>query len=266
MVCEAMNVWLHVDAAYAGPAAMLPEARRHFVGWERADSIVINPHKWLATPMDCSTLLFRDRDAFRSSLALTPEYLSSDTQGVVNLMDYGLPLGRRFRALKLWFLFRQLGAEALREMLRRHLRLAGEFAGWIRADRRFELAAPVPFGTVCFRAYAPGAEPEPPGVEPGTKQRTDPAGAEPEPPGTDPAGTKPRTDPAATNAWNRELLARLNRRGPVFLSHTVLDDRYTLRLSVGSVHTGERHVREAYTLLCEEYDGLVREGWPALDR
>ncbi|MEE8561543.1 MAG: hypothetical protein V3S91_06195, partial [Gemmatimonadota bacterium] len=136
------------------------------------------------------------------------------------------------------------------EMLRRHLRLAGEFAGWIRADRRFELAAPVPFGTVCFRANAPGAEPEPPGAEPGTKPRTKPPG----------------TDPAATNAWNRELLARLNRRGPVFLSHTVLDDRYTLRLSVGSVHTGDRHVRKAYALLCEEYDGLVREGWPALDR
>ncbi len=240
-VCEAMDVWLHVDAAYAGPAAMLPEARRHFVGWERADSIVINPHKWMATPMDCSTLLFRDRGAFRSSLALTPEYLSSDTQGVVNLMDYGLPLGRRFRALKLWFLFRQLGAEALREMLRRHLRLASEFAGWIRADRRFKLAAPVPFGTVCFRANAPGTEPEPLKADPGT-------------------------DPAATSAWNRELLARVNRRGPVFLSHTVLDDRYTLRLSVGSVHTGERHVRNAYALLCEEYDGLVREGWPARDR
>jgi aromatic-L-amino-acid decarboxylase len=250
-VCEAMDVWLHVDAAYAGPAAMLPEARQHFVGWERADSIVINPHKWLATPMDCSTLLFRDRDAFRSSLALTPEYLSSDTQGVVNLMDYGLPLGRRFRALKLWFLFQQLGAETLREMLRRHLRLAGEFAGWIRADHRFELAAPVPFGTVCFRANAVGTKPEPQGTEP------EPPSTKPEPQGA---------DPTAANAWNRELLARLNRHGPVFLSHTVLDDRYTLRLSVGSVHTGERHVRKAYTLLCEEYDGLVREGWPALDR
>jgi len=110
----------------------------------------------------------------------------------------------------------------------------------------------VPFGTVCFRANAPGAEPKPPGTKP-------------EPPGTKP-GADPGTDPAATNDWTRELLARVNRRGPVFLSHTVLDDRYTLRLSVGSVHTGERHVRNAYALLCEEYDGLVREGWPARDR
>lgn len=224
-ICERAGVWLHVDAAYAGPAALLPELRGHFEGWERADSIVINPHKWMATPMDCSALLYRDRPAFRASLALTPEYLSSDEQGALDLMDIGLPLGRRFRGLKLWFLFRQMGAEGLRAMLRRHLGLATGFAERIGQNERFELVAPVPFSTVCFRARMPGG-----------------AGME---------------DGGLADEWNRELLTRVNRRGPVFLSHTVLGGRYTLRLAVGSIHTASRNVDEAYRLLCEEHDAMA---------
>ena len=150
-ICGRHGVWLHVDAAYAGPAAALPELRPLFAGWESADSIVLNPHKWLTTPIDCSVLLFRDPQAVRRSLASTPVYLETGVEAR-NLMDYGLPLGRRFRALKLWFLFRRLGAEALRDMLRRHIDLASGFADRVRIDERFELVAPSPFSTVCFRA------------------------------------------------------------------------------------------------------------------
>ncbi len=242
--CARHGVWLHVDAAYAGPAAMLPEKRALFEGWERADSIVINPHKWMATPMDCSVLLYRDRAAFRASLALTPEYLASNEEGTLDLMDIGLALGRRFRGLKLWFLFRLLGAEGLRKMLRRHLDLAAGFADRVNRDVRFELAAPVSFGTVCFRARPPG--------EPAGRRANGGSGAARAP-------ARVSNDPEVWNAWNRELMEQTNRRGPVFLSHTVLAGLYTLRLAVGSIHTEERHVEGAYRILCEEYDRLAEE-------
>ncbi len=247
-ICAEAGVWLHVDAAYAGPAAMLPEKRELFDGWDRADSIVVNPHKWMATPMDCSVLLFRDRMPFRASLALTPEYLSSDHEAL-DLMDVGLALGRRFRGLKLWFLFRQMGVTGLRALLRRHLGLAADFADRMRRDSRFELAAPVPFGTVCFRAHPPrarlGASETPMTAELDDLEAANEGG---------------RVSNEASNEWNRELMARVNRRGPVFLSHTVLDGRYTLRLAVGSVHTEARHVEAAYQILCEEHDEMAGAG------
>lgn len=259
-ICERANVWLHVDAAYAGPAAMLPEKRGLFAGWDRADSLVVNPHKWMATPMDCSVLLFRDRQPFRASLALTPEYLSSEQQGVLDLMDVGLALGRRFRGLKLWFLFRQLGATGLRAMLRRHIHLAADFAHRISLDPRFELAAPVPFSTVCFRAR-PGAR-----LEAAEGQRGEGLGEREAAQGGDRVSNDVEGPDEATesNEWNRELMARVNRRGPVFLSHTVLDDRYTLRLAVGSVHTEARHVEAAYRILCEEHDAMAAAGGSAI--
>ncbi|MFW6084684.1 MAG: pyridoxal phosphate-dependent decarboxylase family protein [Gemmatimonadota bacterium] len=206
-VCGDHGVWLHVDAAYAGPAASLPELRPRFAGWERADSVVLNPHKWMSVPLDCSLLLARDLDEFRGSLALTPEYLASEA-GADNLMDVGLALGRRFRALKLWFVFRRMGASGLREMIRSHCELAREFAERIENHPRLELSAPVSFGTVCFRAIAP-------------------AGAD-------------------ERQLNRRLLDAVNREGRVFLSHTELDGRYTIRLVVGSVHTGPSHVDAAW--------------------
>ena len=219
------GVWLHVDAAYAGPAAALPELQPLFDGWQRADSIVLNPHKWLTTPIDCSVLLFRDPGAVRRSLSSVPAYLETGVEAK-NLMDYGLPLGRRFRALKLWFLFRRQGAEALRSMLRSHIALAANFAEWIAADGRFALAAPPSFSTVCFQAVPPAAGGEDSGVE-------------------------------ATNEWNRRLLDVVNRRGRVFLSHTELSGRYVLRLAVGSAWVRQEDIDAAIHELRAAYESLA---------
>ena len=229
-ICARHGVWLHVDAAYAGPAAALPELRSLFEGWERADSIVLNPHKWLTTPIDCSVLLFRDPAAVRRSLAATPVYLETGVEAR-NLMDYGLPLGRRFRALKLWFLFRRLGAEALRDMLRRHIDLANGFADRVRLDDRFELVAPSPFSTVCFRALPAGDD------------RSDR-------PAIDGSGPSPADD------WNRRLLDEVNRRGRVFLSHTELAGQFVMRLAVGSAHVRDEDLEAAWTELTQSYEDL----------
>lgn len=217
-ICERLGVWLHVDAAYAGPAAALPEKRGEFEGWEHADTIVLNPHKWMSTPIDCSVLLFRDDAAMRRPLSLTPEYLRSAEDGS-NLMDIGLSLGRRFRALKLWFQFRMEGAEGLRARLRGHIALADELAGWINADTRFEVVAPHPFSLVVFRAIPPGS-----------------------------------ADP---DEWNRRLLEAVNRDGRVFLSHTAVGGRFVIRLAVGSARGTEESVREAWRLLTDEYDRMA---------
>jgi aromatic-L-amino-acid decarboxylase len=219
------GVWLHVDAAYAGPAAALPELEPLFDGWQRADSIVLNPHKWLTTPIDCSVLLFRDPGAVRRSLSSTPAYLETGVEAR-NLMDFGLPLGRRFRALKLWFLFRRQGAEALRSMLRSHIALAGSFAERIAADGRFELAAPPSFSTVCFQAVPPAGRGESCGRE-------------------------------ATNTWNRGLLDMVNRRGRVFLSHTELCGRFVLRLAVGSAWVRQEDIDAAIEELRVAYESLA---------
>ncbi|MFW6191883.1 MAG: pyridoxal phosphate-dependent decarboxylase family protein [Gemmatimonadota bacterium] len=209
-VCAEHDVWLHVDAAYAGPAAALSEHRDRFAGWERADSVVLNPHKWMATPLDCSVLLFRDPEVFRASLALEPAYLRTG-ETATDLMDFGLSLGRRFRSLKLWFLFRWHGAAGLRSMLRNHVAWAEELAAAVRDSDDFSLAAPPSFSTVCFRASATGDR-----------------------------------DP---DSFNERLLDLVNRRGDVFLSATELEGRFTLRLSVGGVHTRREDVRRAWRQL-----------------
>jgi aromatic-L-amino-acid decarboxylase len=247
-VCREQDVWLHVDAAYAGPAAMLPELRDRFAGWERADSVVLNPHKWLSTPIDCSVLLFRDPEPFRASLALTPEYLRSDEQDSTDLMDFGLPLGRRFRALKLWFLLRWHGADGLRGRLRDHIEWARGFADRVEDDPRFELVAPPSFSTVVFRALpAPGE---------GTGGDADEEGRE----SARPLERGEGVDTLAANELNRDLLDRVNREGDVFLSHTELAGSYVLRLSVGAVATRERHVREAWDALAGAYEALEGGG------
>jgi aromatic-L-amino-acid decarboxylase len=217
-VCERLSVWLHVDAAYAGPAAALPEKKGEFEGWERADSIVLNPHKWMSTPIDCSILLYRDDSAMRRPLALTPEYLRSAEDGS-NLMDIGLSLGRRFRALKLWFQFRMEGAEGMRRRLRAHIALADQLAQRIEDDPRFEVAAPHPFSLVVFRALPP--------------------------------------DDLDSDEWNRRLLEAVNRLGPVFLSHTSVGGRFAIRLAVGSARGTEQAAREAWRLLGQEYDRMA---------
>lgn len=151
-LAERYGLWLHVDAAYAGAAAILPEKRPLFEGWQRADSIVVNAHKWLFTPLDLSAFYTRRPDVMRRAFSLVPEYLrTAEDSRAVNLMDYGVPLGRRFRALKFWFVLRRLGREGITKLLRSHIAWAAELAAWIEADSRFERVAPVPFSTVCFR-------------------------------------------------------------------------------------------------------------------
>jgi len=209
-ICERERVWLHVDAAYAGVAAMVPGCEWILKGADRADSLVVNPHKWLFTPFDLSVLYCRRMDTVRQAFALTPEYLktSEGEAGVRNLMDTGIQLGRRFRALKLWMILRHFGAEGLRNALAEHMRLARLFASWVEASDRFELAAPVPFSVVCFRLK----------------------------------GSRSDDDHA-------RVLDAVNASGDVFLSHTKLDGRYALRLAIGHLRTAELHVRRAWDLL-----------------
>jgi aromatic-L-amino-acid decarboxylase len=148
--CEAAGVWLHVDAAYAGAAAVCPELRHHFDGWERADSVGVNPHKWLFTPMDCSAFWTRRPDDLRRAFSLVPEYLRV-SEDVVSLSEYGVPLGRRFRALKLWAVLRCYGRAGLQAVIREHVRLATLFEEWVRDEPGWELCAPRHFSLVCFR-------------------------------------------------------------------------------------------------------------------
>jgi aromatic-L-amino-acid/L-tryptophan decarboxylase len=208
------GLWLHVDAAYAGNAAVCPEYRALLAGWELADSIVFNPHKWLFTPVDCSLLYVRDPAQLREAFSLVPEYLRTPEAGVTNLMDYGIQLGRRFRALKLWMVIRGFGAEGIRERIRLHCALGREFAEWVRNTPGFEVVAPVPFSTVCFRAT--------------------------------PAGT-----PEHQDAANERVLARVNESGEVFLSHTKLHGRHVLRLTIGNLRTTRAHVERAWALIRE---------------
>ena len=211
-ICEKYGLWLHVDAAYAGPAALLEEKRAMFNGWERADSIVVNPHKWLFTPFDLSALYCRDMASLKDAFSLVPEYLrTNDESDVRNGMDYGIQLGRRFRSLKLWFIMRYFGREGMAARIREHCRLAELFAKWVDDSPDFELLAPVPFALVCFRANPPG-HPDP-------------------------------------NTLNETIMNAINAEGEAFLSHTKLDGKFTLRLSVGSIRTEERHIEKAWELL-----------------
>ena len=206
-ICARENLWLHVDAAYAGVAAMVPEYRWILRDAATADSVVINPHKWLFTPFDLSVLYCRRMDIVRAAFALIPEYLKTNEAGAVkNLMDTGIQLGRRFRALKLWMVLRHFGADGLRARLAEHMRLARLFADWIDSSPHFERTAPVPFSVVCFRARA-------------------------------------------TDEFNAELLERINATGEIFISHTRLNGRYTLRLAIGNLHTAEPHVARAWALI-----------------
>ncbi|MCS7171985.1 MAG: pyridoxal-dependent decarboxylase [Armatimonadetes bacterium] len=222
-ICERYGIWLHVDAAYAGVAAILPEKRQVLAGCERADSLVVNPHKWLAVPIDCSAFYTRRPEVLRRAFSLVPEYLRTPEEDAVNFMDYGVQLGRRFRALKLWMVLRMFGAAGLREMIRRHIALAQEFAGWVDEDPDFERVAPVPFSTVCFRA-------------------------------------RPRGAPEETlDVLNERLLEAVNGTGEAYLSHTRLDGRFVLRLAIGHLRTERRHVRRCWELLREHLAHVVRE-------
>jgi aromatic-L-amino-acid/L-tryptophan decarboxylase len=205
-LCREYGVWMHVDAAYAGAAAVCPELRGTHDGVEYADSYCLDPHKWLLTGFDCDAFWVADRAELIEALSVLPEYLrnaATESGAVIDYRDWQVPLGRRFRALKLWFVLRWYGAEGLRAHIRAGVALAAEFAGWVRADGRFEVVAPHPFSLVCFRM---------------------------------------RADDAA----NEELLRRLNAAGEQYLTHTRVRGRYVLRLAIGSPYTQRRHVEAAW--------------------
>lgn len=223
-IASRRGVWLHVDAAYGGPVAMLPEASAAFDGWERADSIVVNPHKWLFTPIDCSVLYCRRPDVLRRAFSIIPEYLRSTEQAEArSLMDYGISLGRRFRALKLWFVLRYFGADGVRDRLREHLRIAKLLEERIRSSEGWEVTAPVDLGLVTFRAVIDAP-------------------------------------PDENDRLNHEIMEAANATGRTFLTHTVLDGRTVLRLSIGNVKTSEAHVMESWHVVRERGDALRGRG------
>jgi aromatic-L-amino-acid decarboxylase len=228
-IAEREGVWLHVDAAYAGAVAIVPDLRAPFTGWERADSVVVNPHKWLFTPLDASLLLTRRMETLRAAFSLAPEYLRTlDREAPVrDYNEYTPQLGRRFRALKLWIQLRWFGLEGLRRRIRHHIELARRFAAWIDDDPDWERLAPVPFSTVCFR-YRPASG--------GPGERDGMADGDGD-------------DEAALDQRNASIIDAVNRTGEVFLSHTRLDSRFTIRLAVGNLRTEARHVERAWELL-----------------
>jgi aromatic-L-amino-acid/L-tryptophan decarboxylase len=208
-ICREQGLWLHVDGAMCGTAALCPEFRYIHDGLELADSYAFNPHKWMFTNFDCDCFYVADRAALIKALSVLPEYLrnqATESGAVIDYRDWQVPLGRRFRALKLWFVIRHYGIEGLRHHIRRHVALAQEFAGWVRASADFELLAPAPMNLVCFGHRA-------------------------------------------GDAFNRRLLEDLNRGGRAYLTHTVLHGRYTLRFCVGQTHTEAAHVRSAWELI-----------------
>jgi aromatic-L-amino-acid decarboxylase len=215
-ICEREKMWLHVDASYGGTAAILPEMRYVLEGCDRAESLVMNPHKWLFTPMDCSVLYTSRPDLLKQAFQHVPEYLVvSEGEGVVNLMDYGIALGRRFRALKLWFVIRNFGVEGLQSLIREHIRIAQSLARWIDHDPSLERLAEVNFSTVVFRHRPAGMTAE------------------------------------ELNQHNARLLERVNATREVYLSHTRVRGSYALRLAIGNIHTTEVHVRRAFDLVRE---------------
>lgn len=221
-ICREQKIWLHVDAAYGGALALLPEGRHLTDGMGAADSIVVNPHKWLFVPLDFSALYTRRPELLRAVFSLVPEYLRGDAeQGELNYMDYGIQLGRRFRALKAWMVFSAFGRRGLAARIREHVRLARLFAAWVTADPDFELLAPVTMGVVCFRI----------------------------PPGD--SGDEPARESRA-NDLNRALVEAVNATGRAYLTHTTLRGKVAARLAVGNVLTTEQHLARVYELLRQE--------------
>jgi aromatic-L-amino-acid decarboxylase len=218
-VCAREGIWLHVDAAYAGVAAMLPSHAHVLEGTGRADSFVVNPHKWLFTPFDLSAFYCRRMDVLRDALSIVPEYLkTSDAGGVRNLMDTGIQLGRRFRSLKLWMILRSFGARELRARIAGHIDLARHFAGWVDRQPDFERLAPVPFSVVCFRWRPPGS---------GSWQDHE------------------------IDAANERLADAINATGEFFISHTRLNGRVALRVAIGHLETKADHLERFSGLLLD---------------
>ena len=208
-ICQEEGIWLHVDGAMSGTAAVCPEFRHLLEGLELADSYCFNPHKWMFTNFDCDCFYVADRANLIKTLSILPEYLknqATESGAVIDYRDWQIPLGRRFRALKLWFVIRHYGLEGLRHHVRDHIRLAQDFAGWITNSSEFELAAPTPLNLVCFR-HKDG------------------------------------------DTTNRKLMDKLNESGKIYLTHTTLDDKITLRFCIGQTQTKARHVEQAWKLI-----------------
>ncbi len=222
-ICEEFGVWLHVDAAYAGTALLLPEYRWMIDGIEKADSFVFNPHKWMFTNFDCSVYFVKDKDVLLRTFEILPEYLKTSSRGLVNdYRDWGIPLGRRFRALKLWFVIRSYGVVQLQDKIREHIHLAQWLKQQICADSHFEVMAPVPLSLVCFRF-------------------------------------NPQTDSSIENLnkINEILLGKLNASGNIFLTHTKLKGQYTLRMSIAGTLTSKQHVQKAWQLIKETAEEMA---------
>jgi len=221
-ICERQRMWLHVDASYGGIAAILPEMRHILDGCDRADSLVVNPHKWLVTPMDCSALYTRRPDLLKRAFQHIPDYLIvTEGDGVANLMDYGISLGRRFRALKLWFVIRSFGVEGLRALVKEHIRIARDAAKEIDEDPQLERLAEVNFSTIVFRHHPPGL-----------------SGRE-------------------LDDHNARILQQILASREVFISHTRVRGNYALRIAIGNIHTNESHVRRVLALVREAAKATV---------
>ncbi len=217
-IARRYGIWLHVDAAFAGSAAILPEKRSILDGIEMADSFVFNPHKWLFTNFDCSAFFVKDPAALIKVFSIDPEYLKTGRDSeVTNYRDWGIQLGRRFRALKLWFVIRYYGVDGIRDRLRAHLELAQEFRSWIEEDPDFELLAPVHLNTVCFRFHPEGS----------------------------------RTSEKKLEAINQAIMDGINASGKIYISHTRLGGRFCLRLSIGQTYTTRDHVTGAWGIIRE---------------
>ncbi len=218
-VCQKENLWLHVDAAMAGSAAVCPEYRGFFTGLDLADSYAFNPHKWMFTNFDCDCFFVRDRKALIQALTILPEYLrnkATESGAVIDYRDWQVSLGRRFRALKLWFVIRHYGVIGLQHHIRQHVQWAQQFSEWVRQDSHFELVLPPPLNLVCFRL-------------------------------------------AGSDADNQCLLDRLNQSGQLYLTHTKINDRIVLRLCVGQTHMEFRHVQAAWQLIAQIGGEIMRK-------
>ena len=221
-ICNKYNIWLHIDAAYAGTALILPEFRWIIKGIEMANSFVFNPHKWMFTNFDCSAFFVKDREPLLRTFEILPEYLRTTTHGNINnYRDWGVQLGRRFRALKLWFVIRNFGIEGLQEKIREHVGLGRYFEQLVYNHPEFEVLAPVPFSVVCFRFIPEGVN-----------------------------------DIDRINALNEKLLKNINNTGKAYLTHTRLASKYTLRMVIGQTNVTREHVDAAWELICKTANEL----------
>ncbi|CAA6803895.1 MAG: Aromatic-L-amino-acid decarboxylase (EC [uncultured Aureispira sp.] len=221
-ISQKFNIWLHVDAAYAGSALLLPEFQWMIEGIELVDSFVFNPHKWLLTNFDCSVYFIKDKESLLKTFEVLPEYLKTASRGIVNdYRDWGVPLGRRFRALKLWFVLRNYGVEGLQKQLRAHISLAQALTRWIQTSPDFELLAPTTLNLVCFRYHPKSIQEE-----------------------------------ERLNVINKKILDQLNKNGRMYLTHTKINKKYTLRIVVGQTFVEAQHVQSAW----EQIQEIARKG------